>query len=67
MNKLNLPDIPDLTAAPSDELNERTLAAMRAASPRKTAKKNPAPEADHRLRGTVLHGTGADGRGSSSV
>ncbi|MBQ9997314.1 MAG: hypothetical protein IJP32_13170, partial [Clostridia bacterium] len=41
MNKLNLPDIPDLTAAPSDELNERTLAAMHAAEPRKTAKKIP--------------------------
>ena len=41
MNKFNLPDIPDLTAVPSDELNERTLAAMHAAEPRKTAKKIP--------------------------
>ncbi len=41
MNKFNLPDIPDLTAVPSDELNERTLAAMHAAEPRKPAKKIP--------------------------
>ena len=41
MNEFNLPDIPDLTAVPSDELNARTLAAMRAAEPRKTAKKIP--------------------------
>ena len=40
MNKFNLPDIPDLTAVPSDELNERTLTAMHAAEPRKTAKKS---------------------------
>ncbi|MBQ9717694.1 MAG: hypothetical protein IJV76_06845, partial [Clostridia bacterium] len=32
---------PDLTAVPSDELNERTLTAMHAAEPRKTAKKIP--------------------------
>jgi len=41
MNKFNLPDIPDLTAVPSAELNDRTLAAMHAANPRKTAKKFP--------------------------
>jgi len=38
-NDSNFPKIRDLTAVPSDELNERTLAAMRAAESRNTAKK----------------------------
>jgi len=41
MNDSNFPEIRDLTAVPSDELNERTLAAMRAAEQRKTVKKVP--------------------------
>ena len=41
MNEFNLPDIRDLTAIPSDELNARTLAAMRETEPRKTKTKIP--------------------------
>ena len=40
-NDFNLPEIRDLTAVPSDELNERTLAAMKQAEFRKTKKKIP--------------------------
>ena len=41
MNDSKFPEIRDLTAVPSDELNERTLAAMRTAEQRKTVKKVP--------------------------
>ncbi len=41
MNNSNFPEIRDLTAVPSDELNERTLAAMEQANLRKTKKKMP--------------------------
>lgn len=47
-NDFNLPEIRDLTAVPSDELNERTLAAMHAAEQRKNAKKTK-----HPLRKTI--------------
>ena len=40
-NDCNLPEIRDLTAVPSDELNQRTLAAMEQAALRKTKKKIP--------------------------
>lgn len=40
-NDCNLPEIRDLTAVPSDELNARTLAAMEQVIQRKTKKKMP--------------------------